>query len=401
MTTPRCVHLSASFIAALKACPTRARLGYSEGIRKIEDTDAQRIGTHWHAMHELYHNWLTQSSDKDQAIVKVVEYLNENYATPPASKTVEEFAVEREVLLNSFLGYQWYYAEDGFEVIHSELPFKLRLTVPATNMHLPADLVLRVGKIDHVIMWQGMIGPLERKSTTRSIGPDSDYWEKSQKDTQVSMYALALRDMVDSNELPESVMARIADVARFGNTLYDVWHKPTIKPKALSQKDTAEFLESGEYCNASFLLAVSIHPDPSEKNLHLVSVDGITAEVEMGKKGFSIKETPAMFGARLLQDITERPDFYFQRKEISRTDRDIQNFRAQLYAIYVSYRAIEKAKSWFENENQCRATYPCSYIPICYGPGADAVCDGTTVPNGFKRIFVDLTKDNKPLEEGE
>jgi hypothetical protein len=32
---------------------------------------------------------------------------------------------------------------------------------------------------------------------------------------------------------------------RFGNTLYDVWHKPTIKPKMLTQADTKAFIETG------------------------------------------------------------------------------------------------------------------------------------------------------------
>jgi hypothetical protein len=49
-----------------------------------------------------------------------------------------------------------------------------------------------------------------------------------------------------------------------------------------------------------------------------VNVDGDVCEVEIepGKKGFAIRETIAMYGARLLNDIYERPEFYYVRREI-------------------------------------------------------------------------------------
>jgi hypothetical protein len=50
-------------------------------------------------------------------------------------------------------------------------------------------------------------------------------------------------------------------------------------------------------------------------------------------------------------------------------------------------------------KHQCRATFACKFIPICYGPGADAVCDGKTTPPGFKRIFVDLTVNGQEVDD--
>jgi hypothetical protein len=70
-----------------------------------------------------------------------------------------------------------------------------------------------------------------------------------------------------------------------------------------------------------------------------------------------------------------------------------------LYAVYQSQKLMAKHGTWFENESQCRATFPCPYIPICYGPGAAAVCDGKTTPPNFKRIFVDLTVNGQEVEE--
>lgn len=418
---PSCYHLSASSIASFKACPTRFRLQYREGLRPAEDTDSQRVGTNWHAMHEQYAQaleaWKTDESESENAersdqneyaLNAVVTLLNERYANVPSYKTPQEFALERTVLLMSFVGYLWYYQNDPIEFLASELPFELPLHLPKTGLPLPTSEVLRVGKIDHIIRWQGGVGALERKSTSRGIGADSDYWDKAKKDTQVSMYALAFKDMrIFHLQAPSTYTLRpLYDALspdanidsipwfdtseRVGNTLYDVWHKPTIKPSELTQAETKAFIESGEYCGQNFAV---------EQILTGITVNGEPAEIKQGKKGFAIRETVDMFGARLLADIYQRPDFYFVRREIARTDIEIRQFRQQLFAVYTAQKAFEKQGMWFENEQQCRATYPCPYILICYGPGADAVCDGKTTPPGFKRIFVDLTVNGQEVEE--
>lgn len=403
---PACYHISASSIASFKACPQRFRLAYREGLRTAEDTDSQRIGTRWHKMHEMYADAFqagigeegTDWSDAERwGMEAVTEYLNTAYAECPSYKTMEEWELERTILLMSFIGYQWHYQDDPLEFLASELPFNLPLLDPRVGLPLSMKEVQVVGKIDHIVRWKGSICNLERKSTSRGIGDESDYWEKSQKDTQVSMYALAFRDLLQQEGGDWFRMTCNDADGRYGNTLYDVWHKPTIKPAPLTQKETTEFIASGEYCGVKFEVIHWNHPDGTESRV--VTVDGATTLIEEGKKGFAIKETIAMFGARLLADIYERPDFYFRRREIARTDKDLIGFRKQLYAIYQAQKNYAATGSWFENEQQCRATFPCAYIPICYGPGADAVCDGKTIPPSFKRIFVDLTVRGEPLEE--
>lgn len=406
-TNPQCIHLSASAISSLKACPQRFRLAYREGLRTATDTDSQRQGTAWHAMHEEYHAAYGRISEQlaapsetatiemaqAYALTAVTEWLNRKYAGEncPQWKTIEEWGLERTILMTCFVGYLWYYQNDPIEVLASEVAFDLPLHMPKSGLPLPMTEVMRVGKIDHVIRWQGMVGNMERKSTSRGIGADSDYWDKAKKDTQVSMYALAFRDLQTLGTLgtTNGTPFVVSPETRFGNTLYDVWHKPTIKPAMLSQKDTAEFIRTQEYCGQSFEV----------KGENPLTVDGEIAEVEHGKKGFAIRETLGMYAARLLADIYERPDFYFQRREIARTDAEITKFRGELYSIYQTMKTFSKSGHWYENEQQCRATFPCAYIPICYGPGADAVCDGKTTPPNYKRIFVDLKVNGESLED--
>lgn len=395
---PECFHLSATGIQAFKSCPTRFRLAYREGLRTAEDTDAQRVGTNWHRLHEVYYeaysDYLAEYREEgkldqlsDAALGATINHLDECYAETrmPGSKTLEEWAVERQQLLMSFIGYLWYWEEDPIDVVASEVRFDLPLLAPKIGRPLPLREVVRVGKIDHIVKWRGMIGNVERKSTSRSIDPSGDYWDKAKKDTQVSMYALAFRDMLLQKKAP----AWLPDDAvggqfSIGNTLYDVWHKPTIKPSKLTQADTTVLVAEKGYFETEFEVEVD-----GEGEEMVVRVDGEIAEVFPGKKEgtFAIRETPAMYGARLLADIYERPEFYYQRKEIARSDQDLVRFRTELFNIYQAQRLYDNTGCWFENEQQCQATFPCPFIPICYGPGADAVCDGETVPDGFKRIF--------------
>jgi|GEM_PF-1179535 len=396
---PECYHESSSSVIAFKDCPTLYRLKYREGLRPAVDTDSQRIGTNWHEMHETYANAINSCEHpggnapldpKDYALTAVVSLLNTRYEQMPASKTSFEWGLERQVLLTCFIGYLWYYQDDPIETLASEIPFELPLHEPRTGLPLLMREVVRVGKIDHLIMWQGMIGVQERKSTTRSIDHDSDYWDKAKKDTQVSMYALAFRDMMAAGCVPPDIATRIAmsgRQGRVGSTLYDVWRRPTIKPAKLTQAETEAFLNSGTYCGQTFRTTYSTD---SEGKLASVKVDDEEAEFEVGKSGKpAIRETIGMFGARLLADIYERPEHYYVRREIARTDQEIRKFRVELYNIYQAKRIFARTGCWYENERQCRATRACDMIPICYGPGADAVCDGVTVPPGFVRIFAD------------
>jgi len=388
---PETFHLSASAIASFKACPTRFRLQYREGLRPAEDTDSLRMGTNWHALHEVYQNAYSaydseQGDPHEAAFAAAVGHLNDRYEQVPATKTPEEWECERQQLLVSFVGYLWYWQNDPLEVLASEVEFALPLHAPRTGLPLPLRDVVRLGKIDHVVRWHGMVGNVERKSTSRNIEPGSDFWERAQKDTQVSMYALAFHDMREHG-LENYGIGGVRNDERIGGTLYDVWRKPTINPAKLSQKDTAALIETGEYRGVEF--EVKVGPDDPEnpEGGVRVTVDDTEAEVTLCKKGFTIRETPEMYGARLLADIYERPDYYFQRQEIARTDRDLARFRVELFNIYQAQRQFAKTGCWYENEQQCRATFPCPFIPICYGPGADAVCDGETMPDNFKRIF--------------
>jgi hypothetical protein len=384
----RQIHLSASGIQSFKACPTRYKLRYVDRIRREEDTDSLRVGTNWHALHEIYQNVLTEGGDP---LAAVIDHLNEVYAVCPSFKTTEEWAVERTILLCSFILYLDYYSEDTLEYVANELPFNLPLATVLQSKEgpnkfwLPKEEVVRVGKIDHIVRRNGVVRPFERKSTVRDIDPNAEYWERLRKDTQVNMYALAFRDILRDPSLAEEADGILdefqGEVA--GNTLYDVWRKPTTKPKMLTQAATAEFIETGEYCGGTFNV---LHFESSDSGPETVKVDNDYVFSKPGaKSGIAIRENIDMYGARLMQEMSADPERYFQRREVARTTQEVDRFEEELYRIYQAMRMYEKHECWFENEGACKASYTCEYLDICNGCGSLVAPTIEKLPLGFKR----------------
>ena len=388
--------MSASAIGAFKACPMRFRLAYVEGLRTIEDTEGQRVGTNWHRLLEVATlkpeepcicfaagvgmKFLADENcsicagrgfvPEDEPLNRAVAWLNAHYATIPNNIDRIDWAVERATLANAVAGWLWKYADDGMDTIKRELAFELPLRHPKTGRALPH--VVNVGRIDRIVRYRNRLMLGEYKSTTKDIGPDSSYWERLNLNTQVSHYLCAARDQPGD--------LTIAGV------LWDAWRRPGIKPAKLTQAETKVLMENGIYYDTKFEVMTFPVPNTSGSQI-AVEVDGETAEIYPGKKEgtFAIRETPDMYGARLLADICENPDRHFARREIARTDDELIAHQWQMYHIYKTVRAMERDGHWWYDESQCEATFYCPYRSICYHH--TDVFDGKTTPPGFRRIY--------------
>jgi hypothetical protein len=286
----------------------------------------------------------------------VIRHLNKAYATMPVSKTPEEWETERITLLYSLIGYQWLYQDPGYAVEKLEQKFRLPLLSPISGHKLQAELI---GKIDRTFSAESNRFVHEYKSTSKGVEPDSTYWNHLTLDTQTRLYTYA---------------ARRLGLGQVG-VLYDVWHKPKTAPKMLTQAESKEFVVGGMYCDTKF---ETMEFDNG------VMVNGKITQIEPGKKPgtFAIRETPEMYGARLLQDITIRPEYYFARKELAHNDDDIKAFEWELFNIYTSIRMMANKNTWWRNEASCEATYRCDYINWCYNHINIGPQD---IPDGFQK----------------
>jgi len=391
------LRLSASSNADFLACQMRYWLSKICGLRASEEKDSTRIGSLWHKCHECIElppeSFCPRCAKREEVdpacyicdgtgrvpknTMDVVQrYLNMKYSTTPDNVTADDWAIERVQLLHSLVGHQWYYGEceKEFEVIGSEVKFELPVYKPGGKKRLSKTVF--VIKIDRLVRHKptGLVYVWERKSTARSL--NEDYWQGLTTGDQVMGYIFGAR-RAQQMGLLKPYGVEPADPLIAG-AYCDVWHKPTIKPKTLSQKDTKTFRETGEYFGQTFRLEYS----DNGHEVKTVLVDGERAAVTQGKGGISIHETPAMYGARLLRDVTERPEFYFGQRALCRTDQELEQFAAKLPRIAQQIRYVERNDLWIENKSACTATFRCEFCDLCrsgvqYRPGDQA-------PVGYK-----------------
>ncbi len=372
--------LSASSIATFKACPYQYFLKYIKRIRREVQPGHFRMGTNWHTIMEILSlkpgsecacgGTLSEAPETclicdgdgvipDDLMLAAMRVIDDAYSNMPASMDPEEWAVERAKLMYGAAGYKWYYQNNPLDTILRE--YKFDVTLPGRTGRALANVNL-LGFVDKLAEMAGGSGIVEHKTTSSNIDSESRYWGSLNLDTQTTMYLYVMQTLQKAGLLPECDK-------HIGGFIYDVFHKPTISPKLLTQGDSKKFVEEGVYFTQPFeVLAGPNDPEKPDPSDPYVTVDGKVAELKPGKKEgtFAIRETPDMYGARLLADMAERPEFYFARKEIAKTDAEIDRFHNELLSILATMKSMYKMDSWYHCEKQCEATYKCDYIDICY-----------------------------------
>ncbi len=388
--------LSASSIACFKSCPFQYFLKYIKHIRKDVESEPLRYGTNWHKVMEVMglpaggtcpcqQNFvklpdstclICQSSGviPDDIMLAVARVIDDAYSRMPASMDPVKWAVERAKLLYSAAGYNWYYADKPLVPILTEYEFDS--PVPGSTGRMLSNVNI-VGKIDKITVVDGIRSVVDFKSTASSINPESKYWGSLNLDTQTSLYLYIVRRLQQRGLMPDLG-------GEVTGLYYDVYHKPGISPKKLTMADSKKFVEDGMYFDQKFEIDANYRAvSAGEDSVPGLTINGVIANVEPGKKEgtYAIRETPEMYGARLLADIAERPEYYFVRHPIPKTDADLEKFHKELLSVLVSMRSMYNMDSWYHCEKQCEATYHCDYIDICYN-GIDP--DGG-LPDGLVR----------------
>jgi len=395
------MRLSHSAIATFKRCPEAWRIAYLWGIRPKETTESLYDGTNWHDGLEILSMPLEgvcrrcadkSKADPDcgicqgttflvgepmEAVARCLERAYGKYGNMSPEKA-EKMETRRTILLYSLAAYQWYYSEDDTvkKVLAPELPFDTVLVNSVTGKPFPNIRV--VGKIDKYFEHRnGKRYVLEHKSTTSNLDDDSDYWNKLRFDPQTTMYPWAMRDMQAKDELL-GYGVKDGDTPLSG-VLYDVWKKPKIKPKKIDAARAKEMVTTGIYCDESFTVEAGVDDH------HIVINGEITGRFPAAKgNGFQIKETQAMFGARLLQVIVKDPEIYFQRKEISRTTEDLAKFEQQMVNITRTMRHMVSMDCFYCNSTSCDDFGSCDSKAICYN---DLAVGPDDVPTGYEKIY--------------
>jgi len=413
----RKIHLSYSSITTYKDCPTRFLGKYLLGVRKEEQTASQSRGTNWHDLQEVVHmkpgDVCAQCVTRDKSFPDVdcpvclgngflegdamdasIRVLDKAFTgNVPVGTTKEDIQTLRAKLLYSLSGYSWHWGiednESDYEVIATEVPFKLDLLNPETS-HACRDALL-VGKIDKIVRFKdGRIGQVEHKSTAKPIDNDSMFWNHLVMDTQTTLYPYAMYRMQMQGELEKYGIKPYDDLAT--TVLYDVWHTSATKMKKLSFADTRKFVKTGEYCGREFeILGADVVKGGKSGKKEMLCVDSPTVNGHQvtcvdGKSEGDVNfiETEAMFGERVLDAIVQDPHKYFNRRDIERSHDDLVRFEGQMYSIYQCILNMRKTGFWYQCEHQCDSKYRCDFVDYCWH-GEELSADNLL--EGFECIF--------------
>ncbi len=310
-------------------CPHKHHLRYRLMLRRIRTERPLFDGT---AIHEALDIWYT-TKDKDKADACIVELYHAEAPNVPADE-LHAHHCAREKMRALFAGYVWRWQADELELVKSEHQFRFPIA---------HDIAL-CGKVDKLVrLADGRVAMMEHKTTSDDIASDSMYWKGLRLNAQVSNY-LACID---------------ADTV-----LYDVIRKPALSPSQVPITD-----DNG----------TKIVLDNAGQRVY--NRDGRPRQTGDNTLGYTVQtclETPEDYGVRILDDIAKRPDYYFARKEVSRTKDQLE--KALDDVGEVSCLILNGLHP--RNTQSCtNRYYACTYFDVCSSGGWD---ETKPVPEGFE-----------------
>lgn len=355
-----------------------------------------------------------------------VDLIRVRYAECPDAVDAIEWAFEGVTVEILLCGYAWRWENEPLKAIATEQAFELPLINPATGAATP--LFAQAGKIDGIVELQdGRQAVLEHKLLADDLNSDSNLWRRLQIDSQITTYVAAARrlgfpvDCVlydvarkptirpgDVPELDENGLKIVLDAEGHRVENESRWRQTagagfTLKMKPLPEPEPepeTEAVDGEPAKKAKKKTTPKAEPELDENGLKIVlDVDGNRAENKCGQwkqsadkeKGHTLLVRPMTldeWADRLLADITERPDFYYARKEIARLDVDVKEYESEIWAIQQTMREAQRSGRHYRTVG-LHCDY-CSYFGLCtanYQPGG-------ALPEGYL-VVLDVNPELK------
>lgn len=332
-------HITNSRLACLKTCMMRHFYMYELGIRQRQVATPLRMGRAVHHGLDL----LAGGATLNEAIAQATT----DYEVPPdwvqTDEQAEDWAVERETVAAMIAGYRWRWGAETAEIVATERAFDIPIINPETGAPTPSFRA--AGKIDKIIrLADGRLAIREHKTSGEDLAPESDYWARLRIDQQISLYFIAARKAGFDVQTVE----------------YDVLRKPTIRPRKLTKAELSELFTAKTYCGYDV-------DDNTNAAAHL-----------------SGRETPTLYGLRLLSDMAQRPEFYFARQEIPRLDSDLRSFEFELWQFQQLLRDCQRNERWPRNTAACLHPSKCPMWELCIAGVIPQPSD--PLPSGYERV---------------
>jgi len=228
--------------------------------------------------------------------------------------------IKASEIIYAYTRYAWP-DRDDYEVLAVEKEQRYPLLNPDTmkpsvtyEMASVMDLILRRKKTGEIIL-------VEHKTTGSDFSDDAaDYWRRLAMDSQLSIYVVAA-------EAAEFPVDRI---------IYDVIARPMIRRKLATP------VEERKYTKATATAPSRLYAGQREAD-----------------------ESDEEFRIRLRDDIDARPERYFGRREIVRTESEILDGMRDVWAQARMIRDAELSGRHPRNPDACHNMGTCEYYDVC------------------------------------
>ena len=331
--------LTYSSMACARRCLRQYYYSHELRLRATRNAAALRIGSAIHDGLALLAEGVVPSAAINAMIL--------GYDESPDSDPYEQVIVATLIA-----GYAWRYGNDDLEYVEIEEPWAMPLVNPDTGR--ASRTWGLAGKRDGIATnGAGRTFVVEHKTCSEDLGPDSDYWLRLRNDQQISLY----------------VLAALHQGLAVEGVIYDVIRKPTIRPRQIPLLDDDGFKVVFDDDTAERILLKSGKPRQS-------AGEGMTLQARV--------ETPEEYGARLLADIEERPDFYYARREVPRLDDDLETCALECWQQAKMLTDCQRHGRWFRSVGRNTCSF-CDYAAICL---QSLTVDPDSPPAGFE-IIVD------------
>jgi len=310
-----------SSLATARRCLHEFELRYMHQLEREGDlNEALHVGQTWHKAHEC-----ETAEDGHHAIAK---------HAPGKLWQVK--------LSRLFAAHHWYWDQrDPLKIVERERTFAVTA----------GDTKFR-GQIDAIVeLADGWSAILERKTTGFDIAPSAPFWNRLRLDVQVGLYAMAF-GVTTGNPLPPII--------------YDVVRKPTINPKRLTKAEISR-----------------LRKDLDKNDGHANYYQEIWSADIVEPAIFEGRESPELYGSRLTADIGDRPDYYFARREVSRSFADYSWLKGDILSQVEAIEHLSKFGHLPRNPDSCHAFGLCDFFPLCSNNICPTVHEEP--PDGFRR----------------
>lgn len=291
-----------------------ARMHYFSHERGLEPTERPRYFSFGDVGHGvLDHVWEAKGAVQDDFINEAVWDMCRKNQSP--YQTAYEHEIEAYTLVALLLGYQWYWQGNFPETVATESEFRHPVMPPYHRGKYYEPDWTAAGKRDKLVkLSDNRIMIVDHKFLAQDLD-DEFFWQQLQIDSQVSMYWWSC--MMDGQSVD--------------GALYDVIRKPTIRPYKATPEEKRKYKKDG-----------TLYSNMREED-----------------------EKPRDWCDRLLKDITEKPEKYYRRREVVRTNDDVKEFAKHLWQTTRMINAGRQYNWWPKNTKACVKFTRCPYFRLC------------------------------------